>query len=563
MTWKRPPASSGAREIIMLDAYLNSLNEEEKEKTASQARFGAASVVELAKMAGVGLGGHVCTNCGDAMEKLGSIYRCRCGMMKRAKALPPVLKKNVKKVKAVQTPAPGAEVPSGLSKKAMSKCGKCGSSMEKTSMGKSGMCGACGGGGVKTAARSLPPALRNALIGGGALGAAGAGSGALMAGEGQRGAGALAGGIGGAASGALGAAAGTALARRMGPTAMENVAARVYSDPKLLERLHSAARARRGQPLAKLAEDDVVKEAASKILELVDVCDGDLEKVAVALGEQGMSKEAIGGILSAIGRGAKGIWQAGRGAGGVKAGLSAAGKAVTPAAKGVGEAAKTYGRGMGAAAQKGYAAGGGGARGALGAVGEMARQSPGTAAALAGGAGLGGGYMMGKKGSAEELTEVGDAAGRLLAKMAMAPDMNQPIPIEEIRESIEEAQAREDIPGRARRWQVGGGAGGGALGGAAGYGAGRLIGPKAGLVGMGVGALGGALGGQHLGKEYGAEEARADKAVAMLRALRAHQAGAMTGYGAGMRRGYEMGGQPLMETEKTSGAKKIVDRLTG
>ena len=69
----------------MLDAYLNSLNKEEKEKTASQARFGAASVVELAKMAGLELGEQVCTNCGDTMTKLGSVYKCGCGMMKKAK----------------------------------------------------------------------------------------------------------------------------------------------------------------------------------------------------------------------------------------------------------------------------------------------------------------------------------------------------------------------------------------------------------------------------------------------------------------------------------------------
>jgi hypothetical protein len=414
----------------MLDAYLNSLDAQEKEKTASQARFGAASVVELAKMAGLKLGEHVCANCGDTMTKLGSIYRCECGMMK----------------------------------KAMSKCGKCGS-MEKASMGTK--CGACGET-HKTAAALLPT-------------------------------------------------------------------------------LEKAA-----------SEDEIIKEATNKILELVDVCDGDLEKVGAALEEQGMSKEAIGGILSAIGRGAKGIWQAGRGAGGAKAGLSAAGKAVAPAAKGVGEAAKTYGRGMGEAAKAGYTGAGGGARGVMGAVGGMARQSPGTAAALAGAGGLGGGYMLSKKSSVNALMEVGDASGRVLAKMAQAPGMNAPIPIEEIRESIEEAQAREDIPGRAKRWQVGGGVGGGVMGGAGGYGAGRLIGPRAGLVGAGLGAVGGALGGQELGKRHGAEEARADKAVAMLRALRAHQAGAMTGYGAGMRRGYSMG-QP---TEEKTGAEKIAERLS-
>ena len=176
----------------------------------------------------------------------------------------------------------------------------------------------------------------------------------------------------------------------------------------------------------------------------------------------------------------------------------------------------------------------------------------------------GAGYAMGKNASA--LIEVGDAAGKLFAKTAQEPSLGSaPIPLEEIKESIQEAQAREDIPGRAKRWRTGGaitgGFGGGVAGGALGLGA-RALMPGRGrnLLPIAGAAIGGGLGGyagQRAGGEYGAEEARADKAVSMLRALRAHQAGAMSGYGAGMQRGYAMG-QGMGKT--SSVAKRLLKK---
>jgi hypothetical protein len=306
-------------------------------------------------------------------------------------------------------------------------------------------------------------------------------------------------------------------------------------------------------------------EFSSKLVELIELNDGDLEKTAAVLEEHGMSKEAIGGILSAIGAGAKGVYQAAKGVG--KAGPRiGVGQAVRTGASGVGEAAKQWGKGVAQTAQKGYTRGGGGVKGVMRAAGGLARQNPGATLAL----GAMGGYGASKLGSA--ILEVGDAAGRLLAKTAEGePSLSSaPIPLDEIRESIQEAQSREDIPGRARRAQIvggigggiGGGLGGAALGGAAHFlSKGRMGSAKIPMaIGGGLGVLGGAAGGQYLGKDYGAEEARADKAVAMLRALRAHQAGAMSGYGAGMQRGYDMGRGPMQE--KTSSFRGFQRSLT-
>lgn len=406
----------------MLDDYLNSLNEDEKEKTAAQTRFGAASVTELAKLAGVKLAEDVCSNCGDTMEKVGSIFKCGCGMRKKA-----------------ADECPGSKIRSK--------------------------------------------------------------------GKGR----------------------GKGYGKKKGPL---------------------------GVPVGeKQAGTQLTKEAADKVLELIELCDGDLVKTAVVLEKHGMSKEAIWGALAGIGKGlatgakAVGKGQFGRAAKAVAGGSKRTGRQLRSTYQ---QAAKgDLAKGVAGPLKPGQVRGGG----MLGGLKAVAKANPALAAGAgaAGAAGVGGaGYMLGKESS---VLEVGDAAGRLLAKTAEGePSMGSaPIPLDEIRESIQEAQGREDIPGRAKRWQIGGGVGGGVLGGGAGYGAGRLIGPKAGLIGAGIGAAGGALGGQHLGKQHGAEEARADKAVAMLRALRAHQQGSMSGFGAGMQRGYSMGRQPGgPEQEKTA-----------
>jgi hypothetical protein len=237
----------------------------------------------------------------------------------------------------------------------------------------------------------------------------------------------------------------------------------------------------------------------------------------------------------------------------------------------------------------------GAGNGVLNSIGQTAMAHPGVAAGVGlagatGAAGLGAGYMMGKQGSALgrtagvalggaalgtvvggvmqaakkagetaktppvktsalRLIEVGDAAGRIMAKLAdsnlMANITGQPtLTPEEIQEAVQGAQEREDVEGRAGSWGNAGaalgGLGGAGLGGGAGYGLGRLLkaSPMASIASTGLGALvGGGLGGMmgnRIGKAEGTEEAVADKLVSMMRARQAYGAGANQGYMQGM-----------------------------
>jgi len=314
------------------------------------------------------------------------------------------------------------------------------------------------------------------------------------------------------------------------------------------------------------------------VFQLNRIHEGDLVKVAAVCEAAGMEKEAIMPILKALGNAAKGAWQAGSkayGASAAKAARNLKGTAVGAAGKGpgmgthllegakaalpaagkglkqVGKVTKEYGKGIGKAYGKMREGGAGRFQSALGA----GVAAPGAAATALGAGGLAA-YQLGKgrgrqgamediylpKQGSVEVLEIGDGAGRILAKMAT------PIPMDELQESLQEARSREDIAGRGNRWAAGGGALGALGGGAGGYGLGRLIGPKAGLIGAGIGALGGGAGGAALGRGHGQEEARADKAISMLRALRAHRmgasSGARAGYMAGMKRGYGMRPKP-------------------
>ena len=147
-------------------------------------------------------------------------------------------------------------------------------------------------------------------------------------------------------------------------------------------------------------------------------------------------------------------------------------------------------------------------------------------------------------GLSEVLVNVGDAAGRMLAKSAAVARAPSPLPLEEIQESIQEARARENVPGRGRRAAFGGAVGGGLAGGAALGGLGMLARKRFGLVaplaGAGIGAIGGGALGARLGRGHGEEEARADRAVSMLRALKAHRAGMTRGLRTGVIYGSQM-----------------------
>jgi hypothetical protein len=143
--------------------------------------------------------------------------------------------------------------------------------------------------------------------------------------------------------------------------------------------------------------------------------------------------------------------------------------------------------------------------------------------------------------------EVGDAAGRILAKMAA---IGQPkLTPEELREAYQAAAEREDIPGRAKRWGRTGGALGAGVGAGVGGGLGHFVtkalGAKSGLPGMvagglGLGAAGGLLG-TRIGRAEGAEEAAADRLLSQMRARRNMMRGAAAGYMAGR----QAGGSPF------------------
>jgi hypothetical protein len=129
-------------------------------------------------------------------------------------------------------------------------------------------------------------------------------------------------------------------------------------------------------------------------------------------------------------------------------------------------------------------------------------------------------------------------AAALLNKLA-GPELTP----EDLQGAIEGAQAREDIEGRGQRAGIGGAAAGGlggALGGGAlGYGVGSLL-HRPGLgatIGGAAGGMGGGVAGYEMGKQHGADAAAADRAVSMLRALRARDQGVEEGIGMGLNPG--------------------------
>jgi hypothetical protein len=76
-----------------LDGHLESLAKQASDEVALQSFLENASVGELAKLAGITLPQDVCGGCGGQMEKLGSTLLCHCGMRKKAAVLPEVVKR--------------------------------------------------------------------------------------------------------------------------------------------------------------------------------------------------------------------------------------------------------------------------------------------------------------------------------------------------------------------------------------------------------------------------------------------------------------------------------------
>lgn len=487
-----------------LDAHLEGLRKQAAEEVALQQFLEKASVGDLAKLAGVELPQDICSGCGSQMEKLGSVFQCQCGMMKKAVDV------GSSKDGPLQVVHRTSAAPITKGEAKGERAGRRVGNIAGTAAG--GLGGAGLGalsaryalpewGKLGTMLQSLPPgkakALKAALLAGGGLAGLAVGAGA--------------GGFGGRmAGGSIGQSIGG-----MGKSSSAKTAAQ--------------------------------EKTASfvKFAEAVESCGGDVDKALVHLERQGYTK--LGFSLAGVGQALKGLKGVGSKA------LNVA-KAAPGAAKNTAKQLKsTYQMGTEGIARQGGKLTPTGQTGVMGGLKAVAKGNPGLTAGAAGAAGLGAGYALGKTGSAEKLAEVGDAAGRILAKiaageappsLAMANATGQPMmTAEELEEAIQSAQGREDIQGRAQRWgRAGAGLGGGAglaMGGGAGYGIGRALGKP--LLGAGIGALGGAglggLIGQRVGTAEGAEEAAADKLVSMLRARRAFNAGTGHGYMAGLGHG--------------------------
>jgi hypothetical protein len=434
-----------------LDSHLEGLAKKASAAVDVQSFLEKASVEQLAKLAGITLPEDVCGGCGSQMEKLGSIFQCGCGLMKKAKK------------KTALMPIAGATraLSSGLSQSVGRLTGRLGA-------GRAARAAAS----PQTAAQKAAPLMT------------GAGGGNLTARE---------------------------LASAQGP--MQRAAGAVSRAAGGLKQKLMPSGGMMPQPALKMAS---VKSASiAKFAKVMKAYNGDVDKALGHLEREGYTKLAFGmKEISALGSRALGA-------------VKSAPGAIADKARQVGS---TYTRGTKGVLRQGNKVTRGGTKGVLGGLGAVVKTHPGVAAGAAGTAGLGAGYMLGKEGAAR-LLRVGDAAGRVMAKVAV--DINQ----EEVEESIEGARDREDVPGRAHRWGLGGGLLGGLAGGGAGYGAARMLGAKnpwlrAGAAG--VGALAGGAGGSFLGAREGAEEAEADRLVSMIRGRRAY----MTGAGEGMQQGY-------------------------
>lgn len=542
-----------------LDAHLESLTKTAAEKVAQEKLLKNASVGELAKLAGVKLPEQVCTDCGAEMQKLGSVYQCACGMMKKtAKDMPPFLKQDrpakVKEIySALKRDHP--DMPAEMKARIAARKGKKSPQSRKPPET----------GGPKYKAPITPWHEKKGAV----MQVAGPSEGVpaqmvhrtslapLTEGEasgertGRRVGSAIGTGLGVLGGGALGAAIPTLLRRGMVGRAADEL------PPKMIQRLITG---RWRIPLAVGGGLLGAGLGGAALGAAGRLAGGEIGQTAGgALGKTGSAQEKTasfahfakamrlnnGNIDQALSYLEKeGFDKLGFSLSGVKPALQSAWGAIKPRAQEALGAVTGKARQVGQTFQAARAAGAPGAKGLMGAIGQTAAAHPGVAAGATGAAGLGAGYMMGKGASANSLAvliKVGDAAGRVLAKMAETPGVD--VDPEELAEAIDEAKGRENVPGRSRAWGMGGAALGGMAGGGLGYGASRLLGARPWLRAgaAGLGALAGGAGGAYLGSREGAEEAQADQLVSLLRGRRAFQTGAQEGYGQGMQHGYLAG----------------------
>jgi len=474
--------TSSARE--KLDEHLQGLAKTAAAKAELEHKLQHATVGELAKLAGVKLPENACTTCGNAMEKLGSIFQCSCGTMKKV-AKAPAAKPLTKQAAAKK-----------IIKTATEKC-----SMAKTAS-------------VKVASMAVFTKALNQ--------AGGDADKALTMLE-QAGYTKL-------AFNPM-AAAKTLGSKVMGSGVVQgakNLGAKAMASPMGQKATQLGGKVMQSAPVQAAGKALVDTGRTGQIARTVGMGGLGAATGAITAGEGNRGKGALlgalGGTALGAGAGTVGLMR-NVGKGSMKAGLNTVGQAMASGGKPA--ALKAMSPGIGTAAKWGMggAAAGGAATGAL--------------------------IPSQKTAAAEMLLKVGDAAGRIMAKTA-APEIDS----EDIASAIEEAKEREDVPGQARRFGIGGGLLGGAGGGALGYGAARLLGAqnpwlRAGATGLG--AIAGGLGGGMLGSREGAEEAQANRLVSFLRGRRAYMTGAQTG----MQQGYLQGltsGQGEEEGEGREGS---------
>jgi hypothetical protein len=498
-----------------LDEHLAGLVKQASDEAETEAFLAKASAEELAKIAGISLPEDACPKCARTMQKLGSVLQCECGRIKKAQigVLNPLVRsagraglrtgtRGAKMLgRVAQTPAQAraplltGSTAGALTGSELAALGPVRGTMARAGQKLKGLKGSLFGGG-----RAPAPALAKVgsvgvrrIVGSGLLGA---GTGALAAGEDNRALGALIGaGLG------AGAGAGAHLLLR-------NPSLRVQG----------------------------VKDPAAFVAKLKGGARPGVADLASGTPEQKLRRARLGWALQTGGMLAGG------------AGAGALGGLATRAATQPDEVKKASLTKVAATycatnkdpedtfvklASEGYD----GLNfdldalcGREGEVGAMAQKLAEAAEPKT--------HDLCKVG-AEQLLQVGHEAGKLMTKLSAIGEAR--LTPDELREAITEAKAREDIPGRARKWGIkgalGGGLGGGLAGAGLGYGASALMGGKGRVLAPALGALGGAAGGgflgHRLGRAEGAEEAAADKLVSAIRAQRAYQAGGMRGFMAG------------------------------
>lgn len=504
-----------------LDSHLEKLALQAAKKEEQERFLKNASVEELAKLAGITLPEDICGGCGSQMVKQGSLLQCHCGRLKKASQQKTALIAIPGASHAISSPI------SGIASRAVGRFARGGTMAAPTAAQKAAPLLTGAGGGELTAkelASAQGPVRR-------------------MAGKASQ-------AIGGLKQKLVGAPVPqlqpkTAAKKDMPHFTDQDRPEKVKEIYRAIKREHPSmpaamkARiaARQGKP-GKQHQGPPYKGPLTKsasvscFMKALNVSGGDVDRALAQLEKEGYTKLAfsLGAVVPAL----KSVGTKALGA--AKPALNAVkGKAQQVA--GTFQTARQGGAGVGQSLL------------------QTAKAHPGVAAGAIGAAGMGAGAALApnqpKVASLKlaSLINIGDAAGRMLAKLAegtLIPNLTgQPtLTPEEMQEAVEGAKEREDVEGRAQSWGRGGAllgaAGGGAAGAGAGYGLGKLLGFRAPLgagVGGAAGAVLGGLYGRRIGQAEGAEEAVADKLVSMLRARRAFGMGAGQGYMAGLGQG--------------------------